>query len=251
MVTPVPRSSAVSRVADVLEVVASVGAAGLTEIADRAGCAKSSTSDIVMTLVGEGMLSRGESGEYRLAPGIEEVAQAMTPAYDLADDFARQVGRVADLRGSTVFIGGLCAGEMVCLDVRLGGEPLAETPRAGLRVPLVASAAGSALLRALSSEDLQTHIQTFRGQRHLDETGIATLLARHVEERGADPLRSADQTVVAPSDSGDVEVAHPIVDSQQDSVCSVVVVRLAANGTPGNLRRARLGARVLAQMLSQ
>jgi IclR family acetate operon transcriptional repressor len=85
------------------------GPAGVTELADRVGLAKSTVSRMLTTLERQGAVEQTVDGPYRLGPLISEIAAAAAPARGIVD-VARPV--LAELAAAT--------GEAVLVAVREG-----------------------------------------------------------------------------------------------------------------------------------
>ncbi|MET8894020.1 IclR family transcriptional regulator [Streptomyces albogriseolus] len=148
------RTGMIARVSDVLGAfTAEQPTLRVSEIARRAGLAKSVTSRIVADLIAEDFLERADQG---VRVGIRlfelgELAQRSKELRQLA------LGTMADLRqatGLTVQLGVLKATDLVYVEILQGrGTHLDIRSRIGGRVPAYATAGGKALL-AHSPEDV-------------------------------------------------------------------------------------------------
>lgn len=127
------------------------------DLARRLGYAKSSTVDLVSTLIGEEALTRDSDGTVRLGQVFTRLARGFVEGTDAAETFTVHANRIDALTGRTVSLAARIDDDLVYLAVRHGDHPTHLTLAPGLRLPLWdGSAAGVALLATESDGAIQS-----------------------------------------------------------------------------------------------
>ncbi len=142
----------------VLRLFARVGPGGLRmgEIGRRLQLNKATAIRLTRTLVDEGfVLHDRASGRYRLGPEAFAVGLAAEPSYELQRLAASTLRALAAESGDTVFFSVLHGDESICLSRDEGDFPIRnQLIKPGDRWPLGVGAGASAILAALSDEDI-------------------------------------------------------------------------------------------------
>lgn len=129
------RSPAIRRAALVLELVAHRRRLRPTEVSRELGLAKSSTADLVGTMLGEGLLDR-RGDDLVLGRLFREAATGFVGDGTILRRFGVTWERSPLLREHTVTLQAPIGAQSVCVAVRLGRRVLPYTPRSGSRQPL-------------------------------------------------------------------------------------------------------------------
>ncbi len=145
----------VSNVVDLLEYFAERGRpATLAEIADDLSWARSSTFNIVGTLVKKGYLYEPwQRGNYYPSPRWHAVTQMISDSDPLPEVMRDLVDDVAAQTGETTAIGSISGLDTIFLYVRELRQPIRYFAEIGTKVPLHASSAGRAILSQLSEKE--------------------------------------------------------------------------------------------------
>jgi DNA-binding IclR family transcriptional regulator len=233
---PAAPVQSVDRALNVLEILARVGEAGVTEIAVELGVHKSTAFRLVAVLESRGFVEQvADRGSYRLGFGIVRLAGATTARLDLNRESRRTCEELAADLGETVNIAILDGDGATNISQIRGGASVASHNWVGQRTPLHATSSGKVLL-AFAAESLQEAIATGPLERYTPSTIgdsddlRATLAdvrrqgwAQAVEEYElglnalAAPIRDHDGRVV-----GAVSVSGPSYRLTTDSFPSVI-----------------------------
>ena len=154
------RAPAVRRAVTVLRFLADQGGASATAIADEFGLAKSSISDLVNTMLDEGLLQKRE---HQLALGslFTELTAGLVGDTDMLDRFAIQWQRQRLLAEHTVSVQTIIGTQSLCAEVRLGMHLLPYTPRPGSRTEAWNGSTGEPALRCLAADDVRRTLASF------------------------------------------------------------------------------------------
>ncbi|WP_030875874.1 IclR family transcriptional regulator [Streptomyces sp. NRRL S-1868] len=123
----------------------------LTELAERAGFAKSTTSRLVGSLVDLGLLERGENG-YRLGGKLFELGSLVPRRHDLREAALPFLQDLFEATRATVHLGVREGHEVVYVERMHGHDSLALPSRIGGSLPLTCTGVGKALLAFASAE---------------------------------------------------------------------------------------------------
>lgn len=166
----------------ILELLADVGAAGVTEIASELKIHKSTAFRLLMALEARGMVEQdGERGKYRVGYTAVQLTAGAAKVRDIA-----LVGRpvctdLAAAVGETVSIAVEDRGQVLTVDQTLGYGVVTAIDPVGSRQPLHATAAGKVFLAAMSGEEVQAVID--RGLPALTQATLTdgAALREHLE----------------------------------------------------------------------
>ena len=179
--TEVAGAQTLRRGLSVLRLLTRVGPGGLRmgEVGRRLGLNKATAIRLTRALVEEGFVLRDRiSGCYRLGPEAFAVGLAAEPSYELQRLAAATLRALAMESGDTVFFSVLHGYESICLSRDEGDFPIRnQLIKAGDRWPLGVGAGASALLAALSDEE------------------VLDVLARNAELRAARFPRCTDEAI--------------------------------------------------------
>ena len=140
----------VDRALVILEVLARVGAAGVTEIAAELGVHKSTAFRLVATLESHRLVEQvGDRGKYRLGVGVLRLAGATTARLDVVQEARSVCRRLAADTGETVNVAVLSDSSALYLDQVAGSSALQSHNWVGQRIPLHATSNGKVLLAGL------------------------------------------------------------------------------------------------------
>jgi DNA-binding IclR family transcriptional regulator len=147
----------VDRALTILEVLARLGEAGVTEIAGELGVHKSTAFRLVATLEAHRVVEQTEDrGKYRLGVGVLRLAGATTARLDVVQE-ARSVCRQLALdTGETVNVAVLSESSALYLDQVAGSSALQPHNWVGQHIPLHATSNGKVLLSGLDQPALDT-----------------------------------------------------------------------------------------------
>ncbi len=209
----------VDRALTILEVLARVGTAGVTEIAAELGVHKSTAFRLVATLESHGLVEQVDGrGKYRLGIGLLRLAGATTARLDVVQE-ARPISRkLAADTGETVNVAVLADRSALYLDQVAGSSALQSHNWVGQHIPLHATANGKVLLLDLDDERqgemlgrLQAYTETTITTRDRLRQELAT-----VREQGY--AVAVDELEV-----GLAAVAAPIHNAHGDVIASISV----------------------------
>lgn len=157
-------------------------------IAANLNLAKSTTADVCAALVEHQLLTRDSLGAYHLGAVVDRLASTWVGGGTALRRFARVCDEESGLAGVTMAMYVPVGESVMCMAVRLGTRPLAQTPRAGIREPLTGSAPGRELLRAMPRADLEELLQltaAFDGVDVIEyQEQFTTMMASQEDEPG-------------------------------------------------------------------
>jgi DNA-binding IclR family transcriptional regulator len=227
----------VDRALTILEVLARVGEAGVTELAAELDVHKSTAFRLIATLEQHRLVEQsGDRGKYRLGVGVLRLAGATTARLDLVQEARPVCRQLASDTGETVNIAVLSDRSALYLDQVAGSSALQPHNWVGQHIPLHATSNGKVLLSGLD-------------QRRLDEvlgslpTYTSHTITKKRELRGElDRVRELGYAVAVDElEVGLTAVAAPIRNSHGDVVASMSVsgptFRLSADRVDDVARR--------------
>jgi DNA-binding IclR family transcriptional regulator len=145
----------VDRALTILEVLARMGEAGVTEIAGELDVHKSTAFRLVSTLEAHRLVEQtSERGRYRLGVGILRLAGATTARLDLVQEARPVCRQLAADTGETVNIAVLTESSALYLDQIAGSSALQPHNWVGQHIPLHATSNGKVLLSGLDDARL-------------------------------------------------------------------------------------------------
>lgn len=154
--TPAP---AAFRAVQVLEILAQKQApASITEIAAAGHLAKSSVSNLLVTLEAVGMVRRSQSG-WVLGYKVLELGQAVLASTDLVAEFRRLVVGQPHLRADTTLLAVLDGIDVLYLARHDGQQQVRLASDIGRRLPAVVTSLGKAMLASLPDDELERRLE--------------------------------------------------------------------------------------------
>lgn len=209
----------VDRALTILELLARVGEAGVTEIAEDLEVHKSTAFRLVATLEQHGLVEQaGDRGKYRLGVGVLRLAGATTARLDLVQEARPICRQLAADTGETVNIAVLAEGGALYLDQVAGSSALQSHNWVGQHIPLHATSNGKVLLSGLD-DDRFAEVLT-RLPRYTPHTITAkSTLRAQVEKVRVDGYSVA----VDELEVGLTAVASPIRSAHGDVVASMSI----------------------------
>jgi DNA-binding IclR family transcriptional regulator len=145
----------VDRALTILEVLARMGEAGVTEIAGELDVHKSTAFRLMSTLESHRLVEQtSERGRYRLGVGILRLAGATTARLDLVQEARPVCRQLAADTGETVNIAVLSESSALYLDQIAGSSALQPHNWVGQHIPLHATSNGKVLLSGLDEARL-------------------------------------------------------------------------------------------------
>jgi len=155
--TPAP---AAFRAVQVLEALAAKRSpATITEVAVSTDLAKSSVSNLLVTLEAAGMVRRAHGG-WVLGYKAIEIGQSVLSSTDLVAEFRRVVAAMPVLRGETVLLAVLDGIDVLYLARHDGQQQVRLASDIGRRLPAVVTSLGKAMLASLPDDDLEARLQS-------------------------------------------------------------------------------------------
>lgn len=182
-----PRTPAVDRAVAALDIVAHLDNAGWTDIGRQLGLAKSSTTNLVETMI-TGRLLRRHGSQLVLGGLIPELANGFVGHPHVLRRFGLGWDKFPGLMGHTLTIQSLLGYEFMYLDVRLGSSLLPYTPRAGSRFASWQGGRAEPAMHPIPPEDIalvMARFQRFHGKPEMAQDIIQWALDRRATEGSA------------------------------------------------------------------
>lgn len=198
-----------ANVVELLEFFASRGEpATLAEIADALEWPRSSTFNIVGTLVEKGYFYEPRlRGGYFPSPRWQAVVQQIAESDPLPDSLLRLVDEISARTGETTAVGSASGVFAIFVYVRESRQPIRYFAEVGTRVPLHASSAGRAILAQMKPSERELLYRKIVFEKYSDKTPMSI---DHIEAK----LRSAAERGYHQSNSEYIAdlagVAYPI-----------------------------------------
>jgi IclR family acetate operon transcriptional repressor len=147
----------VDRAISVLQVLARLGPAGVTEIATELGVHKSTVFRLLGTLESRGMVEQSSSrGRYRLGHGVVQLAEGATKQHDLSLISRPICQELAETVGETVTVAVRDGRTVVSIDQVIGSSTVTSVNWVGYRTPMHATSAGKVFLAYMDPAELTT-----------------------------------------------------------------------------------------------
>ncbi len=209
----------VDRALTIMEVLARVGEAGVTEVAAELGVHKSTAFRLVATLEAHRLVEQTEDrGKYRLGVGVLRLAGATSARLDLVQE-ARPICRgLAATTGETVNLAVLSESSALYLDQVAGSSALQPHNWVGQHIPLHATSNGKVLLGGLDRESLDALLGRLTAFTPLTITRKSLLREELETVRAQGYAVAVDELEV-----GLTAVAAPIRNAHGDVVASMSV----------------------------
>lgn len=209
----------VDRALTVLEVLARVGEAGVTEIAGELGVHKSTAFRLVATLEAHRLVEQtSDRGRYRLGVGVLRLAGATTARLDLVQEARPVCRQLAADTGETVNIAVLSDRSALYLDQIAGSSALQPHNWVGQHIPLHATSNGKVLLSGLDEDQLSDMLGTLARYTRLTITTKAKLRDELAEVRERGYAVAVDEL-----EEGLTAAAAPVRNAHGDVVASMSV----------------------------
>jgi DNA-binding IclR family transcriptional regulator len=228
---PVAGVQSVDRALVILEVLARVGEAGVTEVAAELGVHKSTAFRLVATLESHRLVEQtSERGKYRLGVGVLRLAGATTARLDVVQEARAVCRRLAADTGETVNVAVLSESSALYLDQVAGSSALQSHNWVGQRIPLHATSNGKVLLAGLD----QSALDGLLGR--LSSYTPHTITRKELLREELDRVREQGYAVAVDElEVGLAAAAAPIHDAHGDVVASMSVSGSTFRLTPDRL----------------
>ncbi len=155
--TPAPAAFRAIQVLDALATLPHPST--ITQIATTIPLAKSSVSNLLVTLEAAGMVRRSHSG-WALAYKALELGQSVLTSTDLVAEFRRVVGVMPYLRAETTLLAVLDGTDVLYLARHDGQQQVRLASDIGRRLPAVVTSLGKAMLASLPDDELDRRLAT-------------------------------------------------------------------------------------------
>lgn len=216
-------AQAVDRALQVLEILARVGEAGVTEVAADIGVHKSTASRLLAALEDRELVEQAqERGKYRLGFGILRLANAVTGRLDVTHQGREICERLAAEVGETVNVAVLRSQYAVNVDQARGPSAVGTQNWVGELTPLHATSSGKILLAFASSDTRRELLNDASLTRFTDRTITAIDV---LEKQLGNVVRDGYIVSIEEFEEGLNAVAAPIRDHT-----GVVIAALSVSG---------------------
>jgi len=210
----------VDRALTVLEIVAKLGAAGVTEIAVELGVHKSTVSRLIAVLESRGYVEQlSERGKYRLGFTVVRLAGSTSAHMDLPRQSQDVCDELAARLGETTNVAILDSDRIINVVEAVGSASVALRTWVGQSCPVHATSSGKVLLTELTAAELRTRLT-----RRLESfapntiTGLLTLRAELERARAAGWASCREELEI-----GLNAVGAPIRDSEGRIVAALTI----------------------------
>jgi DNA-binding IclR family transcriptional regulator len=212
----------VDRALLLMEILAALGQAGVTELAAELGVHKSTVSRLVSVLEARGFVEQvSERGKYRLGFAITRLARSTNAQLDLVKQSQQACDELAQESGETTNLAILDGDRIVNVVEAVGPAGIALRTWIGQSCPAHATSSGKVLLAALDDARFRERVPT-----RLESFTDATVTARADLERQLATVRECGWASVHEElEVGLNAVAAPVYDSD-----AVVVAALSVSG---------------------
>ena len=209
----------VDRALRILDILARLGEAGVTEIAGELEVHKSTAFRLVATLESHGMVEQNEGrGKYRLGVGILRLAGATSARLDVVQEARPICRKLAADSGETVNIAVLSDRSVLYVDQVAGQSPLQAHNWVGQHIPLHATSNGKVLLTGLTWEEVEKRLPRLPSYT----SGTVTTKARLRAD--LDTVRKQGYAVAVDElEIGLTAIAAPIRNAHGDVIASLSV----------------------------
>jgi DNA-binding IclR family transcriptional regulator len=209
----------VDRALTILEVLARIGEAGVTEIAGELGVHKSTAFRLVTTLESHRLVEQtADRGKYRLGVGLLRLAGATTARLDLVQEARPVCRQLAADTGETVNLAVLSESSALYLDQVAGSSALQPHNWVGQHIPLHATSNGKVLLCGLDDAGLDEMLGALSRYTSLTITRRSQLREELVRVRAQGYAVAVDELEV-----GLTAAAAPIRNAHGDVIASMSV----------------------------
>jgi DNA-binding IclR family transcriptional regulator len=209
----------VDRALAILECLARLGEAGVTELAAELGVHKSTAFRLAATLETHRLVEQtADRGKYRLGVGVLRLAGATTARLDVVQESRPVCRALATATGETVNIAVLSEHSALYLDQVAGSSALQPHNWVGQHIPLHATSNGKMLLSGLDDDALDTTVPD------LPKYTLRTITSRSRLREELDRVRAQGYAVAVDElEVGLAAAAAPIRNAHGDIVASMSV----------------------------
>jgi DNA-binding IclR family transcriptional regulator len=248
--TSVAAVQSVDRALSVLEILATHGEAGVTDVAAELGVHKSTAFRLVAVLESRGFVEQlADRGKYRLGFGVVRLAGAAAAQLDIAQQGRRICEALAADLEETVNIAILDSDRAVNVSQVRGPAALSTHNWVGQGTPLHATSSGKVLLahapEAVRKDVLSRELQRFTPSTITDPEALQQQLDRVVGEGWSSTVEEYEIGLSA--------VAAPVRDASGDVIAALSVsgpsFRMDAESFPRTARRVVAAAGELSRRL--
>ena len=209
----------VDRALAILECLARLGEAGVTELAAELGVHKSTAFRLAATLEGRRMVEQTtDRGKYRLGVGILRLAGATTARLDVVQESRPVCRALAAATGETVNIAVLSEHSALYLDQVAGSSALQPHNWVGQHIPLHATSNGKVLMAWLPPAELGDLLGRLPAYTGLTITHKGKLRKQLEVVRDQGYAVAVDELEV-----GLTAIAAPVRNAHGDVVCSMSI----------------------------
>jgi IclR family acetate operon transcriptional repressor len=150
----------VDRAISILELLAHLGAGGVTEIGAELGLSKSTVFRLLGTLEARGLVEQSaERGKYRVGHTVVQLAAGASPARDIAEISRPVTQELARVVGETINIAIHDGRQVITVGQAQGDAAVSASDSVGNRGPLHATAAGKVFLAEMSEAELASVLE--------------------------------------------------------------------------------------------
>jgi DNA-binding IclR family transcriptional regulator len=210
----------VDRALLVMEILATLGQAGVTEIAAELGVHKSTVSRLISVLEARGYVEQlSDRGKYRLGFAIARLARSTSAQLDLVKQSQAAVDALAVESGETTNLAVLDGDRIVNVAEAIGAAGIALHTWIGQSCPAHATSSGKVLLAGLTGSELRERL----GAR-LESFTEGTVTARSALETELEVVRQRGwASVTEELEVGLNAVAAPVYDADANVVAALSV----------------------------
>lgn len=209
----------VDRAITILETLARVGEAGVSEVARDLAVHRSTAFRLLGTLAAHGLVEQSDDrATYRIGLGLVRLAGTSAARTDVVRATRAVAKRLAAETGETVNVAVLREDDALYVDQVVGAAGLQPHNWVGLRIPLHATSDGKVLLAALSAADVDRLVGEPEAHTERTLTRSADLHAELAVIRRRGWASAVDEL-----EEGLSAVAAPIRDAHGDVVASLSV----------------------------
>jgi len=209
----------VDRALTIMNILARLGQAGVTEIAVELGVHKSTAFRLVTTLESHEFVEQTEDrGKYRLGLGLVRLAGASTARLDVVQEARPVCRRLAAASGETVNVAVLSEQAALYVDQVAGGSALPSHNWVGQHIPLHATSNGKILLSGLEADEVDRRVVALPAYTERTITSRRKLHRELAEVRDQGYAVAHDELEVGLS-----ALAAPIRSAHGDVIASISV----------------------------
>lgn len=210
----------VERAIGVLKILARMGSAGVSEVAEEMGVHKSTISRLLRALEAQGMAQSSGRGKYQLGLGILHLANSIPVRLDLSKEARPVLHALAARFGETVNLAVLSSNHIVNIDEAFGPSTLGTKNWMGLLTPIHATSSGKVFLASLPAEERE---------RLLNDVGMPALTHQTITSRQeleaqlATAAKSGYATVRGELEDGLNGIAVPVRGHQGNTIGAISI----------------------------